>query len=160
MFMNMGSGDAQKKDSMAGPPSFFPLRIHYGGAETSIDKQRRFYQKHKKSAKTLGLVVGCFCVCWLPFFLLYLIGKYNWQYCLLQQRVQFHLIVADHYCHCLPGLVLEFFTWLGYANSALNPIIYAVTMRSFGNTFKEMILQLLCHNFWASMCGFLSTGLR
>ena len=33
----------------------FPgLRIHYGGQDTSIEKRRNFYKKHKKSAKTLG----------------------------------------------------------------------------------------------------------
>ncbi len=66
--------------------------------------------------------------------------------------------LTDNYCACLPGLLLEFFTWLGYANSALNPIIYAVTMRSFGDTFKEMIVQLLCCDFWHSSFGSMRTG--
>lgn len=53
-----------------------PLRIHYGGPDDGdVNKQRKFYQKHKKTAKTLSLVVGAFLLSWVPFFILYLISK-------------------------------------------------------------------------------------
>lgn len=64
-------GEEEKKKR--GSFMLIPLRIHYGGG--SMEKQRKFYNKHKKTAKTLSIIVGAFLVCWLPFFFLYLISK-------------------------------------------------------------------------------------
>lgn len=55
-----------------------PLRIHCG-KETEMSKQQQMIKMHKKVAKTLGVVVSAFLLCWLPFFCLYLIGEYALQ---------------------------------------------------------------------------------
>ena len=71
----------------------------------------RKINKEKKAAKTVGIIVGCFILCWFPFFTCYLIGAF-----------------CDD---CTPPLVFSIFFWLGYCNSAINPCVYALFSKDF-----------------------------
>jgi hypothetical protein len=84
---------------------------------------KKIYQKFKNPISSfLGIVVGVFVACWLPFFVMYLLLAYcNYQ--------------------CVHPLVERYITWigktrfdyfldyiffyLGYVNSFCNPVIYA-----------------------------------
>jgi len=79
----------------------------------------------RKATKTLGVIMGAFSACWLPFFILALIKPF-----------------CDEPAQCIPHWLSSLFLWLGYANSFLNPIIYARFNRDFRTPFKH-ILQ--CH---------------
>jgi len=79
----------------------------------------------RKATKTLGVIMGAFCACWLPFFILALIKPF-----------------CDQPATCIPHWLNGLFLWLGFANSFLNPIIYARFNRDFRTPFKH-ILQ--CH---------------
>ncbi len=71
----------------------------------------RRINKEKKAAKTVGIIVGCFILCWFPFFTCYLLGAF-----------------CDD---CTPPLVFSIFFWLGYCNSAINPCVYALFSKDF-----------------------------
>ncbi|KAA0199768.1 5-hydroxytryptamine receptor 1 [Fasciolopsis buskii] len=66
-----------------------------------------------KAIKTIGLLLGCFMICWLPFFLAYLIRAICQQYCRY------------------PIWLMNMLTWVGYANSAANPVLYTFLQKDF-----------------------------
>lgn len=39
----------------------------------------------------------------------------------------------------VPTILMDIFTWLGYLNSALNPLIYALAIKTFSATYSRML---------------------
>lgn len=77
-----------------------------------------------KAAKTLAIIVGCFILCWCPFFTMYLIRPF---------------------CNdCIDPLLFSILFWLGYCNSAVNPMIYALFSKDFRFAFKRIICKCFC----------------
>lgn len=94
-----------------------------GGVYQFIEeKQRISLSKERRAARTLGIIMGVFVVCWLPFFLMYVI------------------IPFCDVC-CPSRRVITYITWLGYVNSALNPIIYTIFNLDFRKAFKKLLLM-------------------
>ncbi|CAG0896723.1 unnamed protein product, partial [Cyprideis torosa] len=79
-------------------------------------------KRERKAAKTLMIVTGAFIVCWLPFFVVALIGP-----------------ICREACPWLTDSVFSVFLWLGYLNSALNPIIYTIFSPDFRAAFKKIL---------------------
>ena len=77
-----------------------------------------------KAAVTLGVIMGVFLFCWLPFFILNLI---------------------EAFCKCAPIILFQILTWLGYINSCLNPIIYSIFNSEFRDAFKRILFPKSCH---------------
>ncbi|XP_038161038.1 histamine H2 receptor-like [Cyprinodon tularosa] len=77
--------------------------------------------KDHKATLTLAAVIGAFVVCWLPYFILFTV-----------------LGLKEH---TDPAIVPEFsiVLWLGYANSALNPVIYGALNRDFRSAYAQLL---------------------
>ncbi|OXB62746.1 hypothetical protein ASZ78_010813 [Callipepla squamata] len=75
--------------------------------------------KEHRALKTLGIIMGTFTLCWLPFFVANIIKVF---------------------CRPLvPDQLFLFLNWLGYVNSAFNPIIYCRSP-----DFRSAFRKLLC----------------
>ncbi|NXN17617.1 DRD1C protein, partial [Indicator maculatus] len=85
------------------------------------------FKKETKVLKTLSVIMGVFVFCWLPFFVL----NCTVPFCdlALQEPGEFP---------CVSQSVFNTFAWLGWANSCLNPIIYA-----FNADFRRAFASLL-----------------
>ena len=80
-----------------------------------------------QASTTLGIIMSAFTLCWLPFFVLALVRPF--------------LNSADQ----IPRWLSSLFLWLGYANSFLNPVIYATTNKDFRLPFKEILCLRYCY---------------
>uniref|UniRef100_H3A3M5 G-protein coupled receptors family 1 profile domain-containing protein n=1 Tax=Latimeria chalumnae TaxID=7897 RepID=H3A3M5_LATCH len=82
--------------------------------------------KNTRLTLVISVVTGVFIVCWLPFFI-----TYNLK--VLVESFQ----VSDW--------LFQFFTWVGYFNSCLNPIVYSI----FNDNFRKTFIKILSKN---AMC--------
>ncbi|XP_035248504.1 5-hydroxytryptamine receptor 1F-like [Anguilla anguilla] len=86
----------------------------------SFKKQRLSGSREKRAATTLGLILGAFIVCWLPFFL--------------------KEVIVNTCSSCsLPAEMADFLTWLGYLNSLINPLIYTIFNEDFKKAFQKLV---------------------
>ncbi|KAM9496182.1 trace amine-associated receptor 4-like [Clarias gariepinus] len=93
---------------------------------TSVETKKHISdQRERKAAKTLGIVMGVFLLCWLPFFL---------------------TTVSDPFLNfSTPLEVFDALVWFGYFNSMFNPLIYGFFYPRFQKAFKIIIVRYLFH---------------
>lgn len=86
------------------------------------EKRRIARKKEKRATLILGLIMGSFIACWLPFFFLYILTPL-----------------------CTPCVIPEkafaIAFWLGYMNSVLNPVIYTIFNKDFRRAFRRILFK-------------------
>ncbi|XDV54690.1 hypothetical protein PO909_022922 [Leuciscus waleckii] len=99
-----------------------PTQTYQNVIATSKGSQKAMIVREKRFTFVLAVVIGVFVVCWFPFFFTYI----------LQAICQA--------CK-LPEALFKFFFWMGYCNSALNPLIYTIFNRDFRKAFKKILFK-------------------
>ncbi|XP_028674913.1 5-hydroxytryptamine receptor 1D [Erpetoichthys calabaricus] len=95
-------------------------------ADSVLERKRICAAREKKATKTLGIILGAFIFCWLPFFVVSLVLP-------VCKTCWFHPVLFD------------FFTWLGYLNSLINPVIYTAFNDEFKQAFQKLIRFKRCY---------------
>ncbi|XP_063784125.1 D(1A) dopamine receptor [Pseudophryne corroboree] len=104
------------------------------GDRGSIDCQqpesslKTSFKRETKVLKTLSVIMGVFVCCWLPFFIL------NCMVPFCDPSVS----ASGAEPFCISSTTFDIFVWFGWANSSLNPIIYA-----FNADFRKAFSTLL-----------------
>lgn len=94
--------------------------VHKNAAKRrSNDSDSTILQKEKKAALQLGVIMSAFILCWLPYFVLFMVIAF----------------CSD----CVNPIVHTATIWLGYINSTLNPILYPLCNTNFKRAFKKML---------------------
>uniref|UniRef100_UPI003AAEF2B9 D(5)-like dopamine receptor n=1 Tax=Centroberyx gerrardi TaxID=166262 RepID=UPI003AAEF2B9 len=91
------------------------------------------FKKETKVLKTLSIIMGVFVFCWLPFFVLNCVVPFCDPDKLGEPP-------------CVSDTTFSIFVWLGWANSSLNPVIYA-----FNADFRKAFSTILgCNKYCSS----------
>ncbi|XP_015463989.2 trace amine-associated receptor 4-like [Astyanax mexicanus] len=94
--------------------------VRQTNSETAVHSSEH---RERKAAKTLGIIMGIFLLCWLPFFLV----------TLTDPLLGFPT----------PLDVFDALVWFGYLNSTFNPLIYGFFHPRFQRAFKIIISKVL-----------------
>ncbi|XP_075989116.1 5-hydroxytryptamine receptor 1D-like [Anticarsia gemmatalis] len=83
-----------------------PNKVKTGGLKSSAGG---ILSLQRRATQTIVRLMALFLVCWTPFFV---------------------MLPVDSICDCVWDSIWQWSTWLGYLNSALNPLVYAAASPS------------------------------
>jgi hypothetical protein len=92
------------------------------------ERQKISLTRERRLSRTLGIIISVFLLCWLPFFVVYILAAF--------------IEVSEYIKEPIPTFIL----WLGYINSAVNPLIYTVFNVEFRTAFKRLLFRRINRN--------------
>uniref|UniRef100_A0A4W4F5U4 Histamine H2 receptor n=1 Tax=Electrophorus electricus TaxID=8005 RepID=A0A4W4F5U4_ELEEL len=95
-------------------------RMYRGASSSSLPAVTAIALREHKATVTLAVVLGAFVVCWFPYF-------------------TFFTIMGIRKEEDIPKTAYSVVMWLGYANSALNPFLYAALNRDFRSAYGRLL---------------------
>jgi len=108
-------------------PARLMRRLRHGmpkGRPRGGDRQKQSsLSSDVKAAKQLGVIMGAFCVCFLPYFVCF--------------------VVVAVCRQCVDDQLMTAVTWIGYVNSTLNPFLYPLCNQQFRISFRRMFASVL-----------------
>lgn len=96
---------------------------HHHNHQNHYKRKSKFHHE-AKAAKTLGIIMGCFSVCWFPFFIINIIDP------IVGYRIPYE-----------PWMIA---LWLGYINSMMNPMLYYFFNRNFKAAYRRLLKLKVC----------------
>ncbi|XP_072490875.1 alpha-2B adrenergic receptor [Notamacropus eugenii] len=93
-------------------------------------RRRTQMNREKRFTFVLAVVIGVFVLCWFPFFFSYSLGA-----------------ICPQHCKVPHGL-FQFFFWIGYCNSSLNPVIYTIFNQDFRRAFRRILCRQWTQTAW------------
>lgn len=118
--LNYGTNDSSSCDTTSSASAQVKVTV----SDALLEKKRISAARERKATKTLGIILGAYIICWLPFFI----------YTLLVPVCE----------SCFHPELFDIFTWLGYLNSLINPIIYTMSNEDFKQAFHKLIRFKCC----------------
>lgn len=98
----------------------------YLASDNERHKRKLAKARERRATLILGLIMAAFICSWLPFFTFYV------------------LRALCHACRDYISPRFEaFIFWMGYCNSAINPIIYTIFNRDFRKAFRKILFKCL-----------------
>lgn len=123
----LSSSASCTKDKTSNPSADFDriqISLRSPNSESKNEKgwrrQRISTTRERKAATTLGLILGAFVICWLPFFVKEVVVN-TCEKCQISEEMS------------------NFLTWLGYINSLVNPLIYTIFNEDFKKAFQKLV---------------------
>ncbi|XP_061737355.1 alpha-2C adrenergic receptor [Nerophis ophidion] len=90
---------------------------------STVNRKKVSAAREKRFTFVLAVVMGVFVVCWFPFFFSY--SLYG---------------ICRDLCK-VPDTLFNFFFWIGYCNSSLNPVIYTIFNQDFRRAFQKILCK-------------------
>ena len=97
---------------------------------SSPTREKKEFKKHRRAAFTLGILIGAFIFCWLPYYITVILGT-----------------VCEE---CVPDSVWEFTNNLLWCNSTLNPFLYALLHKRYRENFIRLLGLKWLYQRWES----------